>query len=153
MNGARHTQTTTGPDEPAAAMNDYPRIIVFDGVCRLCNAWCRFLIRYDHAHRFRLTPAQSTTGQAILRHFDRPTQTLNSLLYVEHGKAYDKSDAVIRILGQLGWPWRLATLGRLCPSPVRNWLYDRIAANRYRLFGRYRTCTLPEADDRTRFIE
>jgi len=153
MNGTADAQADAGRNAPTAAMRAYPRIIVFDGVCRLCNAWCRFIIRYDTARQFRLTPAQSPAGQAILRHFGRSTQHLDSLLYVADGEAYDKSEAVLRILSQLGWPWRLITLGRLCPRPVRDWLYDRIAANRYRLFGRYDTCTLAETDDRGRFIE
>jgi len=135
-----------------AADNAYSGVIVFDGVCRLCNGWTRFVIRYDRQKQFRLAPAQSPAGQALLRRFERPTTDFDSILYVEHGRAYDKSDAVLRILRRLGLPWSLLYVGRLCPRILRDALYDLVARHRYRLFGRYDYCTLATPDHDRRFL-
>lgn len=135
---------------PGIAPSD--RVILFDGVCRLCNGWSRFIIRYDKAHRFRLAHIQSEAGQAILRHFGLPTDRFDTMLYIEDGHLFEKSDAFLRIVVQLGWPWR--TLGALgvVPQHLRDLLYDSIARNRYRLFGRYVSCKPPQPDHERRFL-
>lgn len=127
-------------------------VIVFDGVCRLCNGWTRFVMRYDPQVRLRLAPAQCPPGQALLRRFGYPTHDFDSMLYVEHGRAYDKSDAVLRILSRLGFPRSLLRIARLCPRVLRDGLYDLVARHRYRLFGRYQACTLAPRDHDRRFL-
>jgi predicted DCC family thiol-disulfide oxidoreductase YuxK len=129
------------------------RVILFDGVCRLCNAWCRFILKYDTRQRFRMAPVQSRAGQAILAHFGLPTDRFDTMLYVEGSQAHERSDAVLRVVTQLGWPWRLAAVLWLCPRRVRDFVYDHIARHRYRLFGRYDQCELPPADDAKRFLD
>lgn len=129
------------------------RVVLFDGVCKLCNGWVRFLIRHDPQQRIRLASVQSVQGQALLTWFGLPTAQFDTMAYIEAGELRVRSDAVLRILAQLPGPWRFLTLLRVIPRPVRDWCYDRIALNRYRLFGRYDRCLLPNADHARRFLQ
>lgn len=128
------------------------RLVLFDGVCKLCNGWVKFLIRHDRQRRFRLASVQSPEGQAILAWFGLPLERFETMAYVEDGELFVRSTAVLRILAQLPWPWRAVAWLRLCPRPWSDWCYDRIALNRYRLFGRYDSCLLPDPDHDQRFL-
>ncbi|ARU88657.1 thiol-disulfide oxidoreductase DCC family protein [Pseudomonas sp. M30-35] len=128
------------------------RVVLFDGVCKLCNGWAKFLIRHDAEQRFRLASVQSTEGQALLEWGGLPIDHFDSMALIENGQILLRSDAVLRIVGQLPGPWRYLGWLRLIPRPIRDWCYDRIALNRYRLFGRYDHCLLPSADHARRFL-
>lgn len=128
------------------------RVVLFDGVCKLCNGWARFLIRHDRARRFKLASVQSPEGQAILRWFGLPTDRFATLLYVEGRELFVRSDAIARILHQLPAPWPWLAVFRFLPEGLRDWCYDRIALNRYRLFGRHDVCLLPSPDHEGRFL-
>ena len=124
-------------------------LIVFDGVCHLCNGWVSFLVPRDRERRFLFVPAQSPLGRRLLAENGIDPDDPETFVLVTGGKAHVKSDAILRILGALkGWRW--TGVFRVLPSPVRDWLYDRIARNRYRIFGRRDAClvALPGADDR-----
>lgn len=129
-------------------------VVLFDGVCKLCNGWAKFLIRHDAHRRFRLASVQSAQGQALLLWAGLPTERFDSMALIEDGRLLLRSDAVLRILAQLPgpWPWRALAWLRLIPRSVRDWCYDRIALNRYRLFGRHAVCLLPAADHAGRFL-
>lgn len=129
------------------------RVVLFDGVCKLCNGWVKFLIAHDPAQRFRLASVQSVQGQALLAWFGLPTEQFETMAYIEGGELLVRSDALLHILAQLPRPWRFLALLRLIPRPVRDWCYDRIALNRYRLFGRHERCLLPNADHARRFLQ
>ncbi len=131
----------------------HERVVLFDGVCRLCNGWAKFLIRRDPARRFRLCSVQSQEGQAILAWFGLPTDRFETMAYVEGAHLFVRSDAVLRVVTQLPGGWRLLNGLRVLPRALRDWCYDRIALNRYRLFGRYDSCLLPSADHQARFID
>jgi predicted DCC family thiol-disulfide oxidoreductase YuxK len=128
------------------------RVVLFDGVCRLCNGWAKFLIRHDQERRFRLCSVQSAEGQAILAWFALPTDAFETMAYVEGETLFVRSDAVLRIVGQLPGAWSLLAVLRFLPRVLRDWCYDRIALNRYRLFGRYDVCLLPSPDHEGRFL-
>lgn len=130
----------TPPSSPAPAAPE--RIVLFDGVCKLCNAWARFLIRFDSRRVFRLCTVQSPQGQALLARHGLPADHYETMVVLHGARAYTRSVAFIHGVAALGWPWKLATLAWLLPRPLRDWLYDRIALNRYRLFGRYEQCVL-----------
>lgn len=136
---------------PGIAPDD--RVVLFDGVCRLCGAWARFLIRFDRAGRFRLATAQSPSGTAILRWCGMPTDCYETLLLVEGAELYTKSDAVLRVMRGLPAPFPALAVLRVVPRAIRDWVYDRIARNRYALFGRYRACVLPDPDHASRFLD
>ena len=128
------------------------QIILFDGVCKLCNAWSKFLIKYDKQRVFKLCNVQSDEGKAILLHFGFPTEFYETMLYVNGGQYYQQSDAFFQVMAKLGYPWKIACVFKIIPKPLRNWLYDRIASNRYRIFGKYDYCILPSPDHEARFL-
>ncbi|MGS2718496.1 thiol-disulfide oxidoreductase DCC family protein [Eionea flava] len=133
-------------------INPQDKVILFDGVCKLCHAWSRFIIKYDRCYVFTLCNVQSDEGKAILRHFGFPSDYYETMLYVEGGRCFQKSEAFFNVIKSLGYPWKALCLFRIIPQSARDWLYDRIALNRYRLFGRYDTCLLPTADHEARFL-
>lgn len=128
------------------------KVVLFDGVCRLCSAWARFLLKFDRDCRFKLATVQSEEGQAILFFFGLPLDEYETMLLVEGDQVYVKSDAILRIVKQLPLPWPALACFRLIPRPVRDWMYDRIAQNRYRLFGKKNACVVPSAADESRFL-
>jgi predicted DCC family thiol-disulfide oxidoreductase YuxK len=134
-------------------LTPHDRVVLFDGVCRLCSGWSRFLLRRDRARRLKLCRVQSPEGQAILAWFGFPTDHYGTMIYIEGGRAHVRTDGILRVLAQLPRPWPWLRVARIVPAPVRDWLYDRVALNRYRLFGRYDACVAPDADVRSRFID
>lgn len=127
-------------------------VILFDGVCKLCNSWSNFIIKNDMSHHFKLCSVQSVEGQKILNYFDFPTDYFETMLYVEGNNYYQKSEAFLKIIKTLGAPWSLLYVFKILPKTLRDWLYDRIALNRYILFGKYDFCSLPTADHKNRYL-
>lgn len=129
-------------------------VVVFDGVCNLCNASIDFLLRHDRRGVFRFASNQSGAGRKLLSERGVDPENVQSVYLVEaDGRVSSKSTAVLRIARELGWPWRLATVFRVVPRPVRDVVYDLVARSRYRLFGRRQTCRLPKPEERARFLE
>ncbi|MEO6366144.1 MAG: thiol-disulfide oxidoreductase DCC family protein [Luteimonas sp.] len=127
-------------------------IIVFDGVCVLCNGWVAFLLRHDRKQRFRFAAMQGASGARLLaRHGLDPCDPMSFLLIDEHGARTD-SDAVIAVLQGMGGVWRAASALRLVPGFMRDPLYRLVARNRYRWFGRKPACVVPRDDLRHRFL-
>lgn len=138
---------------PTETQPDYAeRVVLFDGVCRLCSAWVRFLIKFDRHRRFKLATVQSSAGQAILRSHGLPTDHYETMLLVEGATIYTQSSAFFRVMRRLPWPWPIVCVGWVIPAFIRDWLYDRIALNRYKLFGRYESCMMPDKDHDSRFL-
>jgi predicted DCC family thiol-disulfide oxidoreductase YuxK len=127
-------------------------VILFDGVCNLCAGFVRFVIERDAGSIFRFVPAQSGLGAAILRDLGMSTDDYESNILIEDGRAWFKSEAYFRITARLRQPWKLMRLARICPKPVRDWLNDCIAANRYAWFGRRETCLVPGPEIAARFL-
>ena len=126
-------------------------VIFFDGVCGLCNAWVDFVIARDRHARFRFSPLQGETARDWLQM--TPETSLDSVALVDAAGIHRKSEAVWRILSQLGGVWRpLGCLLRLIPCPLRNWGYDFVARHRYRWFGKKEACRLPTPGERVRFL-
>ena len=133
-------------------LQDKENVILFDGVCKLCNAWSNFIIGHDHGRRFRLASVQSIEGQAILAHFGYSTDYFDTMLVVRGAACFEKSDAFFVVMDELGCPWKAVLMFKLLPKRLRNWVYDRIALNRYRIFGKYDVCLLPTPDHAGRFL-
>lgn len=142
---------TTNIDQEIPDTPDGP-VVLFDGVCNLCNGVVEFLIPRDPEGRLRFAPLQSEPGQDLLRRHDFSTADVDTIVLVEGDREYTKSDAVIRIAELLGWPYRLARIGRLVPATFRDRVYDGVAANRYDWFGRKDRCMVPDQDVRDRFL-
>ena len=139
-------------DHAVPDFDDSHPLIVYDGVCVLCSRFVRFVIRRDRDARFRFTAAQSPLGQALYRHYGLDPVEFETNLLIADGRMHAKMNAFAGVMARLPWPWRALAAARLLPGPVGRWLYDRIAKNRYRLFGRLDACMVPDADVRARFI-
>lgn len=127
-------------------------VLLFDGVCKLCNGAANFIIRHDQQKRVKLCSVQSPQGQDILAHFGMPLDQFASMLYVVNNEAYIKSEACFALLPALGFPYTLLKVLRVLPSSLCDRLYDLVAANRYRWFGKYDQCSTPGADHADRFL-
>jgi predicted DCC family thiol-disulfide oxidoreductase YuxK len=127
-------------------------VILFDGVCVFCSRWVRFVATRDTAKRFHFTPIQSPYGTRLARTFGIDPDDPDTNAVVHGGKAYLKSDGALTTLSLLpGWGWTRALL--LVPRPVRDTLYNLVARNRYRIFGKYDACFVPDAEMRARVME
>ena len=127
------------------------RFMVFDGVCVLCNGAVRFILAHEREPAFSFAPVQSALGQRLLAALGRPLDGNDSVVVVDGGRYYLKSDAIVRLALALKAPWSWAALTRFLPRRLRDWLYDRLAQNRYGIFGRYDRCMVPDAALRQRF--
>ena len=133
-------------------VGDHSKIILFDGVCKLCCAWVRFVYRWDSRDQFKFVSVQSETGKTLLSWCGLPTDYYETMVYVEQGKAYFRSTAFLKITRSLDFPWPLFIVGYVIPGAVRDWVYERIALNRYRLFGKRDSCLIPTKDLARRFL-
>lgn len=127
-------------------------ILVFDGVCVLCNGWVDFLLRRGPASRHRFAAMQGESGRALLAAHGLDPEDPVSFLLVDGEGAHVGSDAVLRVLSSLGGGWRCVGALHACPRPLRDAAYRWIARNRYRMFGKRDACRLPDADARERFL-
>ncbi len=128
-------------------------IFVFDGDCVLCSWWVQIILRYDRSRQYRLLAAGSALGQALYVHYGLDPVVYETNLLIMDGVALTKSEGSIRLAVELGFPWSLAAVFRLLPRRLADLLYDAVASNRYRLFGRRDACYLPPAAERDRFID
>ena len=107
---------------PNVEAND--KVILFDGVCKLCNAWSNFIIKHDREHVFKLCSVQSEEGKKILLHFGFSTDSYETMLYVEGEQFHQQSDAFFQVVSKLGYPWKFMGVFKLFPRILRNWIYD-----------------------------
>ncbi len=128
-------------------------LILFDGVCNLCNAWVRFVIRRDPTGIFRFAAQQSPVGQAVIEDHVRGAGQLSSIVLIADGRVCTESDAILRIFARLSPPWSWIALLRIIPRPARDACYRFIVRHRYQWFGRTEVCQIPSADVRSRFVE
>ncbi|TCJ17676.1 thiol-disulfide oxidoreductase DCC family protein [Flaviaesturariibacter flavus] len=128
-------------------------IILFDGVCNYCNAIVNWVMRIDRKGVFRFATLQSATGQQLLQQHGLGPQAPDSVVLIEHGKAFVKSDASLRIAHHLPWWLQEVRLLWIVPRPFRDAIYDTIARNRYKWFGRKEACMVPTAEQRARFLK
>ncbi|KZN24867.1 thiol-disulfide oxidoreductase DCC [Haladaptatus sp. R4] len=137
-------EPTDGPDHP---------VLLFDGVCNLCNAVVRFTVRFDEAGTFRFAPLQSEVGQSLLSRHDLPMDEFDSFVLVDGENCYTRSTAALRVCRELDGPWPLLYPLIYLPEAVRDPVYDLIAKYRYRIFGRKDECPIPPPEIRERFVE
>jgi len=148
---------------PAAQELASPRadelVILYDGVCGLCNGVVKFLLPRDRGKRLRFAALQGAYAAAALaRHgIVLPPGAPESIVLIDQPgtadeRLYFRSEAALRIAAALPGVWRLSGLFRLVPRVVRDWVYDRVARSRYRIFGRYDACPMPTPESRSRFL-
>ena len=127
-------------------------IIIFDGVCNLCNASVDFVIRRDRKGYFQFTANQNETGRRILTEQGLDPDDVSTVFLYENGKLYRKSTAALRIARKLPFPWMLGYAFMIIPNFLRNIVYDFIARNRYKWMGKKETCRLPSPEEAARFV-
>lgn len=138
---------------PAPLLKPGETVLLFDGICKLCNGWATFLIRHDHQQRIRLAAVQSPEGQALLAWAGLPLDQFDTMAVIRDRHFWVRSDACFEIAALLPGRWRAVMLLRIFPRWLRDWAYDHVALNRYRLFGKYDTCLLPDPDHEQRFLK
>ena len=127
-------------------------VILFDGVCVFCSRWVRFVAERDTRKRFRFTTIQSAYGIRLAQAVGINPDDPDTNAVIHGGVAYFKSDAALTVLSNLpGWGWVRAL--RVIPKPMRDAVYGVVARNRYRIFGKYEECFVPDADMRARVME
>ena len=156
MSGRRRVrepaQASIAGCQDASAADAGAAVIVFDGVCALCNGWVDFLLARDRRQRYRFAAMQSPAGRRLLASHGLDPDDPASFLLLDGQGAHTDTDAIMRVLSGLGGIWRVAAVGRLLPRAIRDRLYRLVARNRYRLLGRREACRLPEAAQRHRSL-
>lgn len=127
-------------------------LIVFDAECVLCSRFFRFVLRFDVHERFRFATAQSPVGQDLYRALNLSTDDFQTNLVLVDGRIYGHLDSFAATMRVLGWPWRVLSVVRFAPEALKTRAYRLIARNRYRIFGRYDTCLIPDPEVRRRFV-
>lgn len=128
-------------------------IILFDGVCNLCNKSVQFVLKKDKKKQFLFASLQGTTGQSLLEQYQLPRDQLTSFVLIENGKAYTRSAAALRVAKLLGGGWSLLYGFMITPPFVRDGVYNWIARNRYKWFGKMDSCWVPTPELKARFLE
>jgi predicted DCC family thiol-disulfide oxidoreductase YuxK len=128
-------------------------VVIFDGVCNLCNGVVRWIIPRDPTNRVRFTALQSVAGQRLLQQHTIDATTIDSVIVVDGDTVFVESDAALRICRYLRWPWPLLQYLRIIPRTWRDSIYRWVARNRYRWFGRREQCMLPTPEHVQRFVE
>ena len=131
----------------------HKQLILFDGVCNLCNSSVNYVIKHDKNDVFKFAPLQGETGKAIIEKFNLDTsQTDSILLYSEDKGLKIKSSAALAIASKLGFPRNLLTIFYIIPTFIRNWVYDYIAKNRYKWYAKKNACMIPTPELQEKFL-
>jgi len=131
--------------------NDHP-ILLFDGVCNLCNGFVQFVIKRDPEGQFRFAPLQSDFAKDLLKTHNIPSDHMDTVVLVENGKAYVRSDVALRMALKFGGLWPVFSVFRILPLFIRDTIYNFIAKNRYRWFGEEDQCMIPTPELKSRFL-
>ena len=132
--------------------NNQRRILLFDGVCNLCNSIVQFTIKRDPNGRFKFTSLQSESGQSLLKQFSLPTNDFGSFVFINGNKYFIKSSAGLHVLKELGGVWKVFYIFIIIPRPLRDFVYNIIAKTRYKVFGKRDTCMIPTPELKQRFL-
>ena len=127
-------------------------ILLFDGVCNFCDGTVNFLIDRDPKKNLLFAALQSQTGQELLQKFSLDTQHFDTAILVYRGRYYKKTSAILRAISWMKFPWNLLQVFVIIPPFLRNFVYDIIAKNRYKWFGKLEYCRMPTADIQERFL-
>lgn len=138
--------------------NESNPIVLYDGVCGLCNGLTQFLLKRDHHDRLRFASLQSNFSKPVLKRHGAAAEDLDTVYVVlDYNRLSERllarSDAILYLVGQLGGIWQLVKIGRFIPRLLRDAMYQLVARNRYRLFGRYESCMMPDPRHRDKFLD
>jgi predicted DCC family thiol-disulfide oxidoreductase YuxK len=127
-------------------------IILFDGVCNLCNGSVQFILTHEPSSIFHFASLQSETGKELLKQYGLSEDFNDAVIYLEHGKLHQGSTAALKIGQRLKFPWAMiSSVGLLVPKVIRDWVYNQIGRHRYQWFGKREICMVPTKELKTRF--
>lgn len=127
-------------------------ILLFDGVCNLCNGLVRFIIKHDHKRKIRFAPLQSDAAVNILGETDPELLNIDSVVYVTRSGHFTRSDAILHMLRDMEGGWKIFYAFIFIPRFLRDYIYKVVATNRYRIFGKRDSCMIPSPDVKERFL-
>jgi len=133
-------------------MTNQHLILLFDGVCNFCNFWVNFLLDRDKEDKFRFTPLQSEIGEKFLKKFSISTKDFDTFVLIDEDKYYIKSTAALIVAKNLTGLWKMLYVFIIIPGPIRDSLYNLVAKNRYKLFGKREACRIPTSEERNKFL-
>lgn len=145
-------------DSAAQGLSQAAHLVLYDGVCGLCNRLVQFLLRHDKRSIFRFAWLQSPIGRSLVERSGGSAAELTSFYVVadyetQAPRVFTRSDAALFVAGELGWPWKMARLLRLVPKRIRDRAYELVTRSRYQLFGKFDHCVVPPPELRNRFID
>ena len=152
MTAAQRVSQAPIPQVSKSPIDQLSSVILFDGVCNLCSGAVQFVIERDPAARFRFATLQSPVA-ARLMESTRIGDRLDSIVLVEDGRVWTQSTAALRIARRLRFPWPVAYAMIVVPRSLRDWIYNLVARNRYRWFGKREACMVPTPALRARFLD
>lgn len=127
-------------------------VVIFDGVCELCNASVDFILKWEKRAELRFTANQNPPGRLLLESYGEDADAVSTLFLVQDGKLYRRSTAALRVARMLRFPWNLLYGFIIVPAFIRDFFYKLIARNRYRWFGKKDTCRIPTQEEVARFL-
>jgi predicted DCC family thiol-disulfide oxidoreductase YuxK len=127
-------------------------VLLFDGVCNLCNGAVNFIIDRDPHGKIKFAALQSVAGKALIAKYLSNEEVKDSLIFIENGKAYQQSTAALRLTRHLNAAWPMAFIFIIIPAFIRNWIYAYVAKNRYKWFGTLESCRMPTPELKARFL-
>ncbi len=134
-------------------MYENRKIVIFDGVCNLCNVGVNFIIKRDPNGVFLFAPMQSDISLKLIEKYHKSGFDFNTFLLIKNGVCYERTDAILEIVKDLTGYWSIFRIFRLVPKSIRDYFYNVIAKSRYKIFGKRDQCMVPTQDIRSRFIE
>lgn len=148
---ARAATSTSMPNDEEMRQH---KIILFDGVCNLCNSSVIFVVQHEPEPVFKFASIQSETGKSLLTRYGLPSSYSDAVILIDGGEKYLGSTAALKIGQKLRFPWsRLSTAGLLVPKFIRDWVYNQIGKHRYQWFGKQDVCMIPTPELKSRFYE
>lgn len=128
-------------------------ILLFDGVCNLCNSSVQWVIDRDRQGQFQFASLQSEFSKQKLKQFGVKNEDLNTVVLIDGDRVFKRSSAALEVLKKLGGGWQLFYVFKIVPAPIRDIVYNFIAKNRYRWFGKEESCRIPTPELKSRFLD
>eukprot|EP01099_Mayorella_cantabrigiensis_P006930 TRINITY_DN5944_c0_g1_i1.p1 TRINITY_DN5944_c0_g1~~TRINITY_DN5944_c0_g1_i1.p1 ORF type:complete len:187 (-),score=27.82 TRINITY_DN5944_c0_g1_i1:235-723(-) len=141
-----------GHEKIVSLLQTHPRLLLFDGVCNMCNGFVNFVLSKDTERLFSFASLQSNTGLLVLAHFNLPSD-LSTVILVDNNQVYTQSSAILRLFSYLPLPWSSMYTFMIVPWFIRDTVYKCVANSRYSMFGKTDACRLLTPSERERFVD
>lgn len=137
----------------AIEIEKFSDVVLYDGACKFCNSTLNFIIRNENSTELNFASLQSGISSELAKNYDFDNTQLNTIVFIQNGRAYLKSNAIFRIIAYLKFPWSLFSIFSLLPIKFTDFVYDFISRNRYRILGKSESCIVPNSKLKSRFLD